>query len=98
MRIDLVRRDGTVAKTLALAVSDTKPPQFDEDTWDKVRAIREFRAFLEARNGFGLEAAMRALDRLDCWRDALHYLIEDNTRLKENLGGAVMLLDFQWLP
>jgi hypothetical protein len=60
----------------------------DDASWDKSRCIQEFRGFLEKRNDHGLEAAMRALDRLDCWHDALGQLLTDASP-NEDLGRAL---------
>jgi len=49
--------------------------QFDDKAWDQNQCIREFHRFLQSRDNDGLEAAMRALDRLNCWREALSHLM-----------------------
>jgi hypothetical protein len=65
------------------------PPQFDDKAWDKDRCVHEFRGFLQRRDSHGLEGAMRALDRLDCWREALSQLMTDPSP-NEALGRALL--------
>src|SRR5665213_4603327 len=54
-----------------LIVRSTDPPiQFDDNAWSEDQAICAFHEFLRRKNGDGLPAAIRALDRHDCWRAA----------------------------
>jgi hypothetical protein len=57
--------------------------------WDKDQCIHEFRRLLEHRDSQGLEAAMRALDRLGCWREALSRLTT-GTSPNEVVGRALL--------
>jgi hypothetical protein len=61
----------------------------DDKDWDKDQCILEFRAFLQRRDSHGLEVAMRGLDRLNCWHEAIGQLIT-GTRPNEVLGRALL--------
>lgn len=59
-----------------LIVSKDRPlPQYNEQTWDGGRCTEELPRFLRSKDGGGIEATMRAMDRLDCWRACLDHLI-----------------------
>jgi hypothetical protein len=64
---------------------------FDDKAWDKNQCIHEFCGFLERRNSHGLEAAMRALNRLNCWREAISQLMIGPS---PNLAKGLALLSF----
>jgi hypothetical protein len=49
--------------------------QYNEQTWDGGRCAEELPRFLRSKDGGGIEATMRAMDRLDCWRACLDHLI-----------------------
>lgn len=55
----------------------TPPPQaakrrtLDDKKWSQEQTVRRFRRFLVSQDRDGLEAAIRALNRHDCWRAAL---------------------------
>ena len=48
--------------------------RFDHAQWTKNEALVRFKRYLFRQDANGLEAAMRALDRLNCWSDALRQL------------------------
>ena len=58
-------------------IDNTHPPplQFDEDTWDEDRSASELHRLLREKDNRGIEATMRAMDRLDCWRPCLESLM-----------------------
>lgn len=56
-------------------------PQIDETTWNKDRCIQEFLALLYRRpDANRRDAVVRALDHLDCWRDALMQMFSASGR------------------
>jgi len=59
------------------------------DSWDKDQCLREFRRALESRDSWRLERAILALDRLNCWHEALGQLLNENGP-KEALGAALL--------
>jgi hypothetical protein len=83
-------KNGNVFQILAMIVpSQESPPQFDDKAWDKDRCIHEFRGFLQRRDSHGLEGAMHALDRLNCWHEALSQLMT-GTSPNEAVGRALL--------
>lgn len=63
---------------------------YGETAWDKKEATESFREFLENLDGHGLEAPLKALDRLGCWHEAIGQLT--NTAVpNEKLGNALLL-------
>lgn len=48
--------------------------KLDDTTWNQDQAVRRFCTYLQAEDSGGLEAAVRALNRLDCWRQAVNEL------------------------
>jgi hypothetical protein len=53
----------------------TRAKQFGEHAWDRERCTEELHRLVRLKDSRGVEAAMRAMDRLDCWRDPLHHLM-----------------------
>jgi hypothetical protein len=51
-----------------------KLPELKDEVWTRDQAIRRFQMYLRKPQKDGLEAAMRALTRHDCWRAALDKL------------------------
>jgi hypothetical protein len=49
--------------------------QYNEQTWDRERCAEELPWFIRGKDGDGIQATMRAMDRLDCWRACLDHLI-----------------------
>lgn len=59
------------------------PRHYDDEQWDKDQTVRELRYWLQCRNrtdSAGIEAIMRAMDRLGCWHKALEQLIIDSDK------------------
>ena len=81
--------DGKTTEGPLIECSSEPPRQFDDTSWDKDRCIREFHGFLRNRDNDGLQAAVRALDRLDCWREAFRQLITGRSP-DEVLGGGLL--------
>jgi hypothetical protein len=48
--------------------------QFNDDQWTTGEACACFKRYLFRKDRAGLEAVIRALDRLDCWSQAVHQL------------------------
>lgn len=63
----------------------------DDATWNEDQTIRRFCRYLQSRDGAGLEASMRALNRLDCWRRAVDQLLIGPS---PNLAKGLALLSF----
>jgi hypothetical protein len=74
--------DGETTKTLTFTPSHVSHVRCDESLWDRDQAIHAFRAFLETKNDDGLQALMRAFDRLDCWHEAIAQLADITPRNK----------------
>ena len=72
-----VSRNGEKEFGPIVEISNKPMPQFNEQDWSKPRCLREFSTFLQSRDSSGLEAAMTALDRLGCWREAFESLRGD---------------------
>ena len=56
--------------------ADAPTWQFNEESWDKDRAIREFHTFLQAGDDNGVEAARLAIKRHGCWHEALSPILQ----------------------
>lgn len=92
-QINFVRPDGEVTPGPPLILpaprSVVSVPEPDGNTWDRDRSIREFFASLhgEDESHHNIEATMRALNRHDCWYDALAQFlaIDADERLGERL-------------
>jgi hypothetical protein len=61
---------------LIVPKGDQAPPKFDEDNSDHDRCARELPRLIRREDGYGVEAAMRAMDRLDCWQDSFRRLMD----------------------
>lgn len=48
--------------------------EFDDDKWTTNEAMARFKRYLFRKDAQGLQAAIRALDRLDCWGTAVRQL------------------------
>jgi hypothetical protein len=81
--------NGEMTEGPEIVPSEEPPRQFDDKASDKNQCIHEFRGFLERRDSHGLEAAMRALDRLNCWREAFSQLMT-GTSPNEAVGRALL--------
>jgi len=46
-----------------------------DETWSQDQTVRRFCRYLQRQDSTGLEAAIRALNRLDCWRRAIDQLL-----------------------
>ena len=80
IQIIFVSPNGDTENGPLLKLSDEPPRVFDDAVWDCTRCISEFLKFIKAEDNDGLEAAMRAMDRLNCWHDAFECLMaEDNS-------------------
>jgi hypothetical protein len=63
-----------------VVINDAGPPeQFEEDCWDQERCAEEFHRHLRKKAAHGLEATMRAMDRLDCWLSCFDRLLNLST-------------------
>ncbi len=89
IQVIFVGPNGEKTEGPLITPSHEPPRQFDEEAWDKDRSIREFCIFLQSRDGDGLVAAMRALDRLGCWREALGQFMSWPSP-NESLGAALV--------
>jgi hypothetical protein len=49
--------------------------KLDDTDWNQDQTIRRFCLYLQTEDSAGLEAVVRALDRLDCWRRAVDQLM-----------------------
>jgi len=87
--VNFVGSNGETTKSMVIAPSNGQPREFNEIVWDRKRTLEEFRRTLEARDDRGFEAVMRALDRLDCWVEALGQLREEPVP-NERLGAALL--------
>lgn len=65
--------------------------KYDDATWNQDQTIRRFCRYLQSRNDAGLDASIRALNRLDCWRRAVDQL---QIGPSPNLGKGLALLSF----
>ena len=83
---DGAKKDGPLIIT-----SRDSPFRLDHEDWDKDRSIHEFRTFLECRDSHGIEAAMHALDRHDCWHEALGQFLGE-PGLNKALGECLLWL------
>lgn len=88
IRIMVHGPNGEVTEGPKIVPSEEPPRKFDENAWGKDRCIQEFRRFLVLRDDDGLKAAMDALDRLDCWREAFEQLLTGASP-NEALGSAL---------
>jgi hypothetical protein len=65
--------------------------KLDDAAWNRDQTIRRFCRYLQSQDDDGLEAAMRALDRLDCWCSAVDQL---KTGPSLNIAKGRALLSF----
>jgi hypothetical protein len=72
-QIQFVGPDGTTTKGPLLVPSDgpARVRAFGEERWDQAQTVRRFAGYLERRDRDGLEASIRAMNRLDCWCEAI---------------------------
>jgi hypothetical protein len=73
------------------------PIKHDESSWTKTQTIENFSKFLKTRNGDGLIATMRAMDRIGCWQEALNQL-NANPKPNYDLGDALLSFYTQYGP
>ncbi len=82
-------QNGEMTEGPVFVPSSERLPQFEDNAWDKDQCVQKFREFLQRRDSHGIEAAMRALDRLNCWREALGQLMTGPSP-NEALGSALL--------
>jgi hypothetical protein len=77
LEIQIVFRDpdGQKTKGPVFRLSGQRARQWHDDAWDKDDCIQQLRESLHARESDGVQAAMRAMDRLQCWPEAIRELI-----------------------
>jgi hypothetical protein len=76
-QIQFVSPDGTTTPGPLLVSSGGSAPirRFNEKAWDKDQTVSRFLQYLEDEDRDGLEAVIRALNRLDCWPEAMDALL-----------------------
>jgi hypothetical protein len=78
-QIIFVRPDGSKENGPLVPLSPEPKRVFDDVQWDKDRCFQEFHGALHDQNSDAVEASMRAMDRLRCWREAFEHLIDSNS-------------------
>jgi hypothetical protein len=95
--IQIVFVDSNGTKTNGPSIVPTqktrRPRKLDDGSWSRDQTIRRFCRYLSREDNDGLEATIRALNRLDCWELAVDRL---RAGPSPNIAKGRALLSF-WL-
>ena len=97
IQIVFVDKDGTT-KNGPLTTPPTKARKahgLDDGNWSKEQTVQRFRQFLKSGDDNCLKAVMRALDRHDCWGDALGNLKQGQSP-NAKMGDALLSFWFTY--
>ena len=81
----------TSGPLIVLPQKSVRRPTFNDAAWTQDQTISRFYKYLRNGNGAGLEATVRALNRLDCWPQAVDQLM---TGYSPNIPTGRALLSF----
>lgn len=90
-QIVFVSPDGTKTNGPLLVPEKIRKRRLNHEEWDQVCAVRRFCRYLVNKDDDGLRATIQALNRLDCWREAVDQLIKGRS---PNVASGCALLSF----
>src|SRR5271157_3825312 len=77
IQIVFVDSNGTKTNGPLIEIPQTRvrKRKLDDTAWNQDQTVRRFCKYLQNGDSAGLEAVVRALNRLDCWRQAVDQLM-----------------------